>query len=449
MERGKISTNKLTMLSVGGIIGAGFFLASGIAIKEAGPAILINTLISAFLMYTVFQALVEMIMAQPVAGSFRVYAQEVLGNRYGFMSGWLYWVAGVLVMSSEVTASAIFTRYWFPAIPLWVFTLMYSVLIVGVNLMGIEDFSLIESIFSVIKVLALIFIIIAGIVLLIMLSPKRPDIGFENYVKFGGFFPNGIKGMYGAMLMSLLSFAGIEVTAMAANQARSERTIKNTLRNVIALLTILYTGSFVVLLALTPWKLISVKISPFVKLFDFVKIPYADSILNFIILTAALTTMNAAMYAVTQVLFSLGQGEFAPTLLAKENKRGIPIYALIATSMGLIIAITLSYILPKAVYEYITSSAGIIQFSNWIIILMTHIKFRKYIDEKGMKDKLTFKAKGYPLLSWIGLIGVLLVILSSLVVPRERIGFIVGIVIILFLFIFYSVAKRINLFEKW
>ncbi|SHE29675.1 L-asparagine transporter [Caldanaerobius fijiensis DSM 17918] len=449
MERGKISTNKLTMLSVGGIIGAGFFLASGIAIKEAGPAILINTLISVFLMYTVFQALVEMITAQPVAGSFRVYAQEVLGNRYGFMSGWLYWVAGVLVMSSEVTASAIFTRYWFPAIPLWVFTLMYSVLIVGVNLMGIEDFSLIESIFSVIKVLALMFIIIAGIVLLIMLSPKRPDIGFENYVKFGGFFPNGIKGMYGAMLMSLLSFAGIEVTAMAANQARSERTIKNTLRNVIALLTILYTGSFVVLLALTPWKLISVKISPFVKLFDFVKIPYADSILNFIILTAALTTMNAAMYAVTQVLFSLGQGEFAPTLLAKENKRGIPIYALMATSMGLIIAITLSYILPKAVYEYITSSAGIIQFSNWIIILLTHIKFRKYIDKKGMKDKLTFKAKGYPLLSWIGLIGVLLVILSSLVVPKERIGFIVGIVIILFLFIFYSVAKRINLFERW
>lgn len=449
MERGKISTNKLTMLSVGGIIGAGFFLASGIAIKEAGPAILLNTLISAFLMYTVFQALVEMIMAQPVAGSFRVYAQEVLGNRYGFMSGWLYWIAGVLVMSSEVTASAIFTRYWFPAIPLWVFTLIYSVLIVGVNLMGIEDFSMVESIFSVIKVLALVFIIVAGIILLVILSPKRTDIGFENYVRYGGFFPNGIKGMYGAMLMSLLSFAGIEVTAMAANQAKSEKTIKNTLRNVIVLLTVLYTGSFTVLLALAPWKLMSIKESPFVKLFDFVKIPYADSILNFIILTAALTTMNAAMYAVTQVLFSLGQGEFAPTLLAKENGKGVPIYALIATSLGLIIAIILSYVLPKAVYEYITSSAGIIQFSNWLIILLTHIKFRKYIDEKGMKDKLTFKAKGYPFLSWIGLIGVLFVILSSLVVPKERIGFAVGIVIILFLMLFYSVAKRINLFEKW
>ncbi|WP_026485622.1 amino acid permease [Caldanaerobius polysaccharolyticus] len=449
MDREKISASKMTMLGVGGVIGAGFFLASGIAINEAGPAILINTLISAFLMYTVFQALVEMVTAQPVTGSFRVYAQEVLGNRYGFMSGWLYWTAGVLVMSSEVTASAIFTSYWFPSVPLWVFTLIYSLMVVGINFLGVEDFSIVESIFSVVKVIALVFIIVAGIAIIAVLSRSRVDIGLENYIRHGGFFPHGVKGLYDAMLMSLLSFAGIEVMAMAANQAESPNAIKSALRNVLVMLTVLYTGSFAVLLAITPWKLISTKVSPFVKLFEFVKVPYADSILNFVILVAALTTMNAAMYGVTQALFSLGQGEFAPTFLTRENSRGVPVYALMATSLGLVVAVVLSYILPRTVYEYITSSAGIIQFSNWIIILMTHIKFRRYVEKSGMKNKLAFKARCYPYFSWIGIFGVVATLLSSLVVPKERIGFIAGMVIIIIFTVLYNVGERTGLFKKW
>ncbi len=439
-DEDRLSAGELTMIGVGGIIGAGFFLASGIAIKQAGPAVLINFLLGGIIMAQVFSALAEMSVANPVEGSFRVYAEEALGRMAGFVSGWMYWIAGVLVMSSEVTASAIFTSYWFPEVPLWIFTLIYSLLIIGVNSLGVKEFGIIESWFAGLKVGALIVFIIVGMGILTGVIPPLGGVGFHNYIVHGGFFPFGLRGILEASMLVLISFGGVVVAGMAASQTINPRvTVLKATRNIVLILLTLYIGSLLVLLAITPWNTLPKNASPFVVLFRYVNIPYAGSIMNFIILTAALSTMNAAMYAVTRVLFSLGKGDYAPTFLIKTNNRGVAYVALAASSIGLALAVVLSYVLPDTVYQHVTSSAGFILFFNWILILLTHIYYRPILIKKY---ELKHKAWGYPYTSWAAVFALIGILLSTVLSPVTRIGFLGGLTIIILLSVFYFFAKK-------
>jgi len=439
MEKGALSVNELVLIGVGGILGAGFFLASGIAIHTAGPIIILNYVVSAFIMSQVFYALSQMITYKPVEGTFRVYAEEALGDIGGFLSGWVYWTAGVFIMSSEVTASAIFTKYWFPKVPLWIFSLIYSALVITINLTGTKNFGEIESWFSTIKIVALFIIVIVGILTLMGFFAKTPTMGIKNLYVHGGFAPHGIKGFLGAMLMSLIPFGGVEVVAMSAVKTKNPQKYTPIARKYIVLfLTILYISSITLLLMIIPWDTISINESPFIKLLSFTKIPFIASIMNFVILTAALTTMNGAMYAVTQVLYSLGQSRFAPTFLTKKTKRDVPIYALALSSFGLFIAVILSYILSKDVYEYITSATGFVQFFNWIIILYTFIKYKPVMGNTSSSKKEWFT---------IMLIGI--VLSSSLLIPKQSVGFVGGIIILLIIFFLYYITKKLNLFDVW
>ncbi|AIS52066.1 gamma-aminobutyrate permease-like transporter [Thermoanaerobacter kivui] len=447
MEKGELSVNELVLIGVGGILGAGFFLASGIAIRTAGPIVILNYAVSAFIMSQVFYALSQMIVYKPVEGSFRVYAEEALGDIGGFFSGWLYWTAGVFIMSSEVTASAIFTKYWFPKTPLWIFVLLYSILVIGINLMGTKNFGQIESWFSTIKIVALFIIVLVGLLTLTGFFVKSSAIGIKNLYAHGGFAPHGVKGFLGAMLMSLIPFGGVEVVAMSSVKTKNPQKYTPIARKYIVLfLTTLYILSITLLLLIIPWNHISIKESPFIKLLYFTKIPFIDSIMNFVILTAALTTMNGAMYAVTQVLYSLGQGRFAPTFLTKKTKRDVPIYALLLSSLGLFIAVILSYVLPKDVYEYITSATGFVQFFNWIIILYTFIKYKPIMEEKSPNSD---NRSQYFVNPWITIALIAITLLSTLFVPKQRIGFIGGIALLLIILTLYIAAKKLELFDKW
>lgn len=449
MEKGELTLNQLVLIGVGGILGAGFFLASGIAIHTAGPIVLLNYILSAFIMSEIFCALTEMIVSHPVEGSFRVYAEEALGDIGGFLSGWVYWTAGVFIMSSEVTASAIFTKFWFPRVPLWIFALIYSLLVIFINVMGTKNFGTIEAWFSTIKIAALFIIALVGIMTLLGLFGKTPEVGFKNYYIHGGIAPNGFKGFLGAMLMSLIPFGGIEVVAMSAVKTKNPKKYTPIAQKYIVLILIsLYILAIAVLLSVMPWTEISIKESPFIKLLSFTKIPFIDSIMNFIILTAALTTMNGAMYGVTQVLYSLGQGRFAPTFLTKKTKRDVPIYALILSSIGLGIAVVLSYILPKDVYEYITSATGFVQFFNWIIILYTFIRYRPILKEKN-PNYYSCSKFGFPIKQWITITLIAIVLFSTLTVPKQAVGFFGGLTLLFVITIFYAISKKLKLFDTW
>ncbi|MGB9680350.1 MAG: amino acid permease [Thermoanaerobacteraceae bacterium] len=439
MDKNLLTVNELVFIGVGGILGAGFFLASGIAIHTAGPIVILDYILSSFIMSQVFYSLSKMIIFKPVEGSFRVYANEALGDLGGFMSGWVYWTAGVFIMSSEVTASAIFTKFWFEDIPLWIFALLYSGLVITINIMGTKNFGKIESLFSIIKITALSLIVLIGILIILGFNIKMPAASIKNLYVYGGFAPHGIKGFLGAMLMSLIPFGGIEVVAMSAVKTKNpEKYTPIAVKYIIILLTTLYISSISILLIIVPWESISIKESPFIKLLSFIEIPYIASIMNFVILTSALTTMNGAMYAVTQVLYSLGKGRFAPSFLTVKTKRDVPLYALFLSSTGLLIAIILSYILPKDVYEYITSATGFIQFFNWIIILYTFIKY---------KPKMNYSTSSF--MQWITIFLIGIVLFSSVFVPKQAIGFFGGLLILTFLILAYFIANKLDLFNKW
>ncbi|SDC11510.1 MULTISPECIES: amino acid permease [unclassified Candidatus Frackibacter] len=440
-ETDSLSVNELTLVGLGAIIGAGFFLASSISIVNAGPSVILGFLLGGFLMWQVFSALAEMSVANPTSGSFRVYAEEALGPYFGYLSGWMYWTAGVLVMSSEVTASAIFTQWWLPKVPLWVFAIVYSGLIVAVNTMGVKNFGKIESFFSIIKIIAIILFVVLGLLILGGFFTKPSGSGIQNYYQHGGFFPNGTLGLFSSMLMILLSFGGVVVTGMAASETRDpSESIPRAIRRIVLGLLGLYVSALLVLLALVPWSQISTEASPFTIVFELVNFPYAGSIMNFVILTAALSTMNAAMYAVIRVLASLAEAEEAPLFLKTRNEDGVPIYALLVSSAGLIIAIIMSFLLPDKVYEYITSAAGFIIFFNWIIILASQIKYRPLLEE-NFSDTLKFKMWGYPYSSWGTIILVAAILVFSSFNPDQLIGLIGGLIIISVLSIFYFIRS--------
>lgn len=449
LDKENLTVNQLVLIGVGGILGAGFFLATGLAIHTAGPIVLLDYALSAFIMSEVFCALSEMIVSNPVDGSFRVYAEEALGDIGGFLIGWVYWTAGVFIMSSEVTASAIFTKFWFSKVPLWIFALIYTIMIISINALGTKNFGNFEAWFSTIKICALFIITLVGILILLGLFGKTKEIGWHNYISHGGIAPNGIKGFFGALLMSLVPFGGIEVTAMTASKTKKPRKYVPIARKyIVLLLSTLYLLSIGILLGIVPWYKVSTKVSPFIKLLSFTKIAYIDSIINFIILTASLTTMNGSMYGVTQVMYSLGKGKYAPTFLSKLTKKNVPIYALIFSSIGLFLAVILSYILPKNVYEYITSATGILQFSNWALILYTFIRYRPMLLKKNI-DYLKCMKKGFPFrpLLTIALIGV--VIISTILVPKQAIGLLAGFIIIILILLLYFIAQKLDLFDKW
>ncbi|MBM7622864.1 amino acid permease [Sporohalobacter salinus] len=435
----RLSANELTLVGLGAIIGAGFFLASSISILNAGPSVLLGFFFGALIMWQVFSALAEMSVAHPTSGSFRVYAEEALGHFFGYLSGWMYWVAGVLVMSSEVTASAIFTQWWFPNTSLWIFVAIYSLLIIGVNSLGVKDFGKIESFLAIIKVTALILFIVLGGLVFAGIFTEIKDIGIQNYFRHGGFFPNGFTGLFSSMMIILLSFGGVVVVGMTSSETEEPAyDIPQAIKRIVFTLLFLYITSLSLLLALVPWNQISTDASPFTLVFRLVNFPYAGSIMNFVILVAALSAMNAAMYAVTRVLASLAEAEEAPAILADKNEDGVPFYALLASSGGLVLAVIMSFLLPEKVYEYITSAAGFILFFNWIIILFSQLKYRPIL-EKKFRDNFKFKMKGYPYSTWATIIVIIAILLGSAQNFEQLVGLLGGIIIILILTVFYFI----------
>ncbi|MGM0471931.1 MAG: amino acid permease [Bacillota bacterium] len=432
-----LSGRELALIGLGAIIGAGFFLASSIAIVSAGPAVLLGYLAGGLIMWQVFSALAEMAVAHPSEGSFHVYAEEALGDFFGYLSGWMYWVAGVLVMSSEVTAAAIFTQWWFAKVPLWIFVTIYSLLIIGVNSLGVKNFGRIESLFAIIKLFAVVLFILLGLAILLDIFHRPSGVGLNNYFQYGGFFPQGIRGLMSAMMMILLSFAGVVVVGMTASETiNPSRDIPYAIKLIVSTLIILYIGSLAILLALVPWNQISTDASPFTRVFRLIEFSYTGSVINFIILIAALSAMNAAMYAVARVLASLAQASEAPSLLAIKNESGVPIYSLLASSGGLVVAIVMSFLLPEKVYEYLTSAAGFMLFFNWIIILASQLKYRPVLADKYAAN-FKFKMRGYPYSGLLTIFLIISILIGSSFNFDQLIGLIGGILIIILLSLSY------------
>lgn len=373
--RRSLSARQLSMIAIGGAIGTGLFLGSGFAIKLAGPGVLVSYAIGAVLALLLMGCLAEMTVTHPLTGSFGAYAEHYVGPLAGFLVRWCYWTGNVLAVGTEVTAVAVYMKFWFPMTPGWVWILLFSGTLVLANALAVSVFGTIEYWFSIVKVTAIVvFIAIASYLVFGGAAPT----GFANYTAHGGFLPHGWWGAWIAVMVAVFSYLSLEMIAVAAGEAEQPQiAITRAFRSTILRLILFYLLTLGLMLALVPWTDAGAGESPFVRAMRTAHIPAAAGIVNFVILVAAISAMNSILYVCTRMMFSLSRAGQAPRRFGVLNKRGVPLQALLLSSSGVGVAAVLGAIWPDQAYLVMLSISSVGIMFVWMMIFITHYFFRR------------------------------------------------------------------------
>lgn len=435
------SMKHLVVMALGNIIGSGIFLASGAVISLAGPASALAYAVGGLIMFLEVMFIAEMSIVNPAPGSFRVHASEVFGPGMGFVNGWMFWSSGVLGMASEVTAAAIFTALWFPKIPLWVFSLIYAVIMTLINFKDVRGLSKVEMWLASIKVVTLVAFVLFGFLVVLGILPIRTHMAAYSFSSMGGFFPHGVKGLFASLILAIFSFTGTGIVGLAiADTDHPEKNVPPAIYIISISVTLLYVLSISLIVLLVPWNTISVSASPFVSILQSLGIPFAFTVLNIIVLTASLSGLNSAMYSASRMLYSLSRDKQGPALFLKMNKNGVPVYALTLSSLVLAFTALLSYFLPEKIFIILTGASSFLAMFNWLTICVTHLLYRRKV-LKEAPGKLKFKVPGYPIITILAIILVIIVLASIALNPDQIVSLIGGVVLIGLIAIVYFGLK--------
>jgi L-asparagine transporter-like permease len=369
----KLTWRHLVLLGIAFTTGTGYFLGLSIAIQKSGFLVLILLLIAAFGTFFVFDALAKMIAQDSQKGSFRTYSKKAFGHWAGFSHGWMYWISEIFILGSQLTAISLFTKFWFPEIPLWIFTSIFAVLGVGIVLLGTKGFETMEDFLGVVKIAAILMFIIVGILSLTgVIGSENPHFHTpENY------FSKGIMGMWTGLIFVFFAFAGIEVMGIMAAQLENPKEAPKAGKLMITIVTILFIISIGLALLLAPLESFSTQESPFVTALKDIKFTSIVHVFNGVLIVAGFSSLVASLYAVTQMMYTIAKDGDAPKFLAKTGKRNIPYQALGVTICGMIISIIAALLLPKKVYEYITTAGGLMLIYTWVFIILASRKLLK------------------------------------------------------------------------
>src|SRR2546430_11650865 len=419
----QLSAAQVAMIALGSTIGTGLFLTSAISVKLAGPAVILSFAAGALITLTVMWALAEMAVEHPAAGSFGLYAEMYLGPWAGFVARYTYWLCLVIIVGSEVAAAGIYCRFWFPNIPSWLWIAGFSAALVYMNTLSIKNFGTIEFWFAMIKVVTIVVFLILGTAL--VLGFGFPRIGTGNFTGHGGFFPNGWAGAGLGVAMAIFSFLGLEIVGVTAGEATDPKTaVPRALKRTLAFLALFYLGGLALVVGIVPWEQIGLDKSPFVTVFEKVGIPAAGHIMNFVVLSAALSSALCNLYFTARMLFSLSRGGYAPAILGKLSKRGMPVAAVLASSLGMAAAIALNWRFKSTAFLFLIGVAFFGGPFIWIIILATHLAFRKRMEQRK-KEYVRFAPRGH-WSSALGLAALLGVLLSTWWVPDFHVSLLSG-----------------------
>jgi len=447
LERGlarQLTARQLTMMAIGGAIGTGLFLGSSLAVRVAGPSVIATYLLGAVVALLLMGALSEMAVAHPTAGSFGVYAEIYVSRWAGFVVRYTYWAVQSIVVGSEATAVAIYCQWWFPSTPAWVWVISFCALLTYVNTRAVGSFGEFEYWFSMIKVVAIVLFITFGVVVLTGLVGSHPANGLPNYTQNGGFFPHGLKGTWMALVFVIYSYIGTEVIAVAAGEARDPaETVPRALRSMLGRLTVFYVGSMLVLVGIVSWKQIqpgaAITASPFVRLFQLIGVPAAAHLINFVVLTAALSSMNCNLYLNARMMFSLARGGYAPQRFGRVSARGTPVQALLASAAGMVVATVVAFFFPNSAYVILFGVSLFGGLFAWIMIFVTHLYFRpKWMAQETASTRLPVKMPGYPYTSLLGLALMLAILLTTWWVDGMRNTLRVGLPWLAFISLMYA-----------
>ena len=395
------------MMAIGGAIGVGFFLGSSVSIRLAGPAVILSYLLGAGIALIMSYVLAEMAVVHPVAGAFGVYAENYLNPWAGFSVRATYGVAQIIAIGAEVTAAGIYISFWFPNVPQWMWVVLLSVALVAVNSMKVNHLGEFEYWFAIVKVGAIIAFIIVGLSL-ILGAGSRSAMGVANLTRHGGFFPQGWKGVWLSLTITVTSYMGVEIIAVTAGEAEDpEVTIPRAMRSIVWRLILFYVLAIAVMVTMVPWNQATgsstLSGSPFVTAFAAAHIPFAAAIMNFVVLTAALSSMNTNLYLSTRMLFSLGSGGYAPEWMGKVSRNGVPHRALLASTAGIVAAILLAIFAPKNAFLMLYGVAVAGMLFVWLVILNTHLRFRRAITSERLSS-LPMRLWVHPLFTIVGIL---------------------------------------------
>jgi len=454
-----LTNRHIQLIALGGAIGTGLFLGIGPAAVLAGPSVILGYALAGIIAFFIMRQLGEMVVQEPVSGSFSYFAYKYWGSFPGFASGWNYWILYILVSMAELTAIGHYVHFWWPEIPLWVSSLFFFIVINALNLASVKVYGETEFWFSIIKVVAIVAMIVFGIYLLVS-GTGGEKASISNLWNDGGFFPkgffnkdgNGYSGLFSAMAMIMFSFGGLELIGITAAEAKNpEKTIPKATNQVIYRILIFYVGALVILFSLSPWREITEGTSPFVMVFQnlngleltiFGKVIQFNvliaNVLNLIVLTAALSVYNSSVYSNSRMLFGLAQQGNAPKFLTKLNKSSVPTNAILVSSCFAGICIIINKLVPEKAFEYLMALVVSTLIINWLMICYTHLKFKKQNIKLGVD--LKFPSIFYPISNYI-CIAFLLLILVLMSITGMEIQVILIPVWLAFLFLMYRLYK--------
>ncbi len=438
MQRG-LKNRHLQMIALGTAVGTGLFYGSTATIALAGPAVSLSYLIGGMVIFLIVRMLGEMSVEEPVSGSFSYYAAKYWGDFPGFLAGWNYWLLYILVSMAELSAVSIYLGYWFPDLPKWIGVLACLIVITIVNLVTVGAYGEIEFWMAFIKISAIIGMILLGSYY-IFTDPEPFPENFSYLWDHGGFFPNGLEGMLMSMAPVLFSFGGIELIGIAAGEAENpDKTIPRAINQVIYRILIFYVGTMVVLMTLWPWNEVGKDASPFVQIFSNAGFSAAANILNFVVLTAAVSVFNSAIYSNSRMLFGLAKSGNAPKFFEKLSRRGVPVNGILISSAITLLAAVLNYLLPDEAFIYMMSIVTGAVVISWAMIVLTHLKFRKHCAAVGVIPK--FKSLFYPFAEYLCLAFLAMILVIMATMDEMRPAVIVMPLWILAIWIFYR-SKR-------
>ncbi|RZD76775.1 amino acid permease [Streptomyces albidoflavus] len=413
----------LSMIAIGGVIGAGLFIGSGSGIAAAGPGILLSYALVGTMVVLVMRMLGEMAAANPTSGSFSAYADRALGRWAGFSIGWLYWFFWVVVLAVEATAGAKVLEGWVPAVPQWAWALITMVVLTATNLVSVGNYGEFEFWFAGIKVVAITaFIVVGGLAVFgVLPGSDHKAVGLSNLTEHGGFLPNGPGAILTGVLLVVFSFMGSEIVTLAAGEStHPQRAVRKATNSVIWRIAVFYLGSVFVVVALLPWNDASIaQDGSYVAALKAIGIPHADQIMNVIVLTAVLSCLNSGLYTASRMAFSLGQRGDAPSSFARTTDRGVPRTAVLSSVVFGFVAVFFNYKWPDTVFAFLLNASGAVALFVWLVIAVTQLRMRSIILREG-PEKLVVRMWLFPYLTWATILMIVFVLVYMLTDPSTR-----------------------------
>lgn len=427
LQRG-LEARHIELIALGGTIGVGLFMGSASTLKWAGPSVLLAYIIAGLFVFFIMRSMGEMLFLEPVAGSFAVYAHKYMSPYFGYLTAWGYWFMWIAVGVSEITAIGVYVQFWFPEIPQWLPALIAVGMVALANLVAVRLYGELEFWFAMIKVTTIIVMILVGLgVILFGFGNGGEPIGFANLTEHGGFFAGGWKGFLFALCIVVASYQGVELVGITAGEAKNPKvTLKRAINNILWRILIFYVGAIFVIVTIFPWNGIGTAGSPFVLTFAKIGIVAAAGIINFVVLSAALSGCNSGMYSGGRMLYALAKNRQLPAALTKLSANGVPVNCIAITILCLLAGAMLNYIIPnpQQVFVYVYSASVLPGMVPWFVVLISQLHFRR-VHKEAIKTH-GFKSVMFPYVNYLTIAFLLCVLVGMGINPDTRISLLVG-----------------------